>query len=187
MIQRICNFFMSALILALAILAGILILPRVFGYQSLAVLSGSMEPKMKVGSIVLAKETDVKDIAIGDVITYRLSEHTMVTHRVTGIDKEKKEFTTKGDANNSEDVEAVPFRNVVGKVTCCIPMIGYLSIYAKTPLGIAAICGVLAILILLIYLPEIFAEGSEADSPKKKEKVRNKNIVRMETVKENLE
>lgn len=178
---------MSVLILALAVLAGILILPRLLGYQSLAVLSGSMEPKMKTGSIVLAKETDVEDIVIGDVITYRLSERTMVTHRVTKVDKEKEEFTTKGDANNSEDVEPVPFRDVVGKVTCCIPMIGYLSIYAKTPLGIAAICGILAILILLVYLPEIFTESKESDLPKKKERIRNRKLVRMETVKENLE
>lgn len=167
MLRKICEVLTGILMLCLALLAGILIIPRLFGFQSLAVLSGSMEPKIGVGSIVFAKECDESDISIGDVITYRISENTMVTHRVDNIDQGNHLYYTKGDANETADAEPVVFENIVGKVAFSIPYIGYISIYAKTPLGILAICVILVILILLIFLPEVFSQ--EEDKVSKKE------------------
>jgi len=56
MLKKICNLLTMLMLVALAILAALLILPTLLGYKSLAVLSGSMEPKYPVGSIVYAKE-----------------------------------------------------------------------------------------------------------------------------------
>lgn len=156
MLQKICNFFIGIMILILAVLAGILIVPRVLGYTSFAVLSGSMTPEISVGSIVFAKETPFEDFEIGDIVTYKLSDEMMVTHRITEIDNDKQEFGTKGDANDAVDAEPIVFSRVVGKVAFHVPYLGYMTIYIKTPIGIAAICGVLFILILLFFLPEIF-------------------------------
>ena len=163
MLKKICEFLTGIIITCLVILAGVLIIPRVLGFQSLAVLSGSMEPEISVGAIVFAKETDPATITIGDVITYRISDKTMVTHRVEMLDFDNGQLYTKGDANNTRDAAPVAFENIVGKVAFHVPLIGYLTIYAKTPLGVAAICGVLVVLILLTFLPEVFSSDTKKE------------------------
>jgi len=60
----------------------------------------------------------------------------------------------------------VAYSSIVGKVDFHMPYLGYISIYAKTPLGIIAICGILIVMILLIFLPEIF-EDNHPDKIKK--------------------
>lgn len=167
MFRKICGFLTTIIILVLAILAVILIVPRFLGYQTLAVLSGSMEPEIPVGSIVFAKQTDASGLMAGDVVTYRLSGDTMVTHRVVENDPETGQLIMQGDANETVDASPVLYSNVVGKVGLHLPLLGYLSIYIKTPLGIAVICGVLIVLILLTFLPEIL-------TPDEKKKEENK-------------
>ncbi len=156
MLQKICNFLLGILIVLLAVFAGILLIPRAVGYQSLAVLSGSMEPEISVGSIVFTKEADFSSLQTGDIITYRIGEETMVTHRIESIDEVNGQVVTKGDANDTADAEPISYSNIVGKVGFFLPLLGYLTIYIKTPLGIAAVCGLLVILILLLFLPEVF-------------------------------
>lgn len=163
MLKKACNFLTTILILILLVLAIILIAPRLLGYQSLAVLSGSMEPEIPVGSLVFAKETEPSALEVGDVITYKLSGTTLVTHRVIENDTVSGQLITQGDANDVADSNPVEYQNVVGKVTMHLPWLGYLSIYIKTPLGIAGICGFFVILIVLVYLPEIFAPAKKED------------------------
>jgi len=169
MLRKICNFLTTILILVLLVLAIVLIVPRLMGYQSLAVLSGSMEPEISVGSIVFIKETEPADLEVGDVITYRLSGNTLVTHRIVEKDEVVEQFITQGDANDVADSSPVAYQNVVGKVTMHLPFLGYLSIYIKTPLGIAVICGFLVVLILLVFLPEVFS-SDENDGKQKNKK-----------------
>ena len=104
------------------------------------------------------------------MVTYRLSADTMVTHRVVENDTESGCLIMQGDANETPDASPVLYSNVVGKAAWHLPLLGYLSIYIKTPLGIAAICGVLVVLILLTFLPEIFpgAEMENKSSGKRK-------------------
>lgn len=166
MLKKICNLLTMLILVALAILAALLILPTLFGYKSLAVLSGSMEPKYPVGSIVYAKEINPEELKIGDVISYSIGGETLVTHRVINILSEEQQIITKGDANETEDISPVVYSSIVGKVYFYMPYLGYISIYAKTPLGIIAICGILIIMILLIFLPEVF-EGNHSDKTKK--------------------
>lgn len=167
MLRKICNFLTTIVIIVLAVLAAILIVPRLLGYQSLAVLSGSMEPEISVGSIVFAKEADPSLLEVGDVVTYRLSGNTMVTHRVIENDTNAEQLIMQGDANETPDAAPVAYSNVVGKVAMHLPLLGYLSIYIKTPLGIAGICGVLVLLILLTFLPEVFTSEKEKEEESK--------------------
>lgn len=161
------------LVIILAAVAIALIAPRLMGYQSLAVLSGSLEPGIPVGAIVFTKEVDPELLETGDVVTYRLSASTMVTHRVVENDKAEKQLIMQGDANETPDASPVAYSNVVGKVAMHLPYLGYISIYIKTPLGITGICGVLVVIILLTFLPEIFS--SEHDEKEDKKRVtRNK-------------
>ena len=115
MLRKICGFLATILLIILFALAVLLIVPNLLGMKSFAVLSGSMEPKIPVGSIVFVDEVEPATIQTGDIITYNFSGNTMVTHRVVGVDIENQSIITKGDANEVEDGAPVAFAQVVGK------------------------------------------------------------------------
>lgn len=167
MFRKICDILVGILIAALAIIAGLLILPRCFGCQSMAVLSGSMEPEISVGSIVFVKEVEPETLEVGDVITYQIGSGTMVTHRIQEVLADEDAFITKGDANEVEDGAPVIYSSIVGKEVFHIPYLGYVSIYAQTPIGIMAICGLVIVLILLVFLPDVFKKEDETEKKKK--------------------
>ncbi len=161
MLKKICGFLSTILLIVLFALAVLLIGPTLMGMKSMAVLSGSMEPNIPVGSIVYVEDVEPSTLQTGDVITYSISGSTMVTHRVVEVDVENQSIITKGDANEVEDGAPVAFSQVVGKMKMHVPLLGYISIYIRTPLGIAAACGVLIVVVLLTFLPEVFKKEEE--------------------------
>lgn len=163
MLKKICNFFSSLIFIILLLIALVMFVPNILGYKSFAVISGSMEPNIHVGSIVYAKEADFNDLKVDDIISYQLSSDTMVTHRIMSIDNEKQTVVTKGDANDVEDSAPVSKENIIGKVAFSIPLLGYISLNVKTPLGILVICGIVAVLILLNFLPDVFEKEDEKE------------------------
>lgn len=170
MLKKVCGILSSLLLIILALVAAALILPHFFGYQTMAVLSGSMEPNIGVGSIAYVKEAPFDELKVGDVISFHMGSDTVVTHRIKDVDQEKQLITTKGDANEVEDAEPVAASSVIGKVGFHIPLLGYISIYSKTPLGIAGICGIFIVLILLVFLPEIFSKEEKKVTKKETKK-----------------
>ncbi|XBW80435.1 signal peptidase I [Bacillus velezensis] len=73
--------------------------PAIFGYTLKSVLSGSMDPEFKTGSLIAVKKiSDVNDLEKGDVITFTQDDGTAVTHRIIGITKKDGNllFETKG-------------------------------------------------------------------------------------------
>lgn len=170
MLKKICGFLSGIILIVLALLAGVLIIPKVMGYEEMAVLTGSMEPEYPVGSLIYVKEKDPETLQVGDVITYRLSEDTVVTHRIVEIDTEDQTVTTKGDANESNDGQPVAFDSIVGKAEYKIPYLGFISMNIKTPKGIIAICGILVVIILLTFIPEIFSDEEEKKTERKEKK-----------------
>lgn len=86
-----------------------------FGYSMFEVISGSMSPTIMVNDLILVKNT--KNVNENDIITY-YSDGDFITHRVINVFDDF--VVTKGDANNSEDVN-VEKNNIVGKVILCIP------------------------------------------------------------------
>lgn len=160
-VKRICQIINNIIIAVLIILVCIFFVPKILGCENLAVLSGSMEPKISVGSMVIVQDVDPNDLEVGDIITYKISDTTLVTHRIVSIDQDAQEIVTKGDANDVIDGEPVSFSNVVGKLFISIPFLGYISIYMQGKAGIAIICGVVGILILLNYLPDVFIKDEE--------------------------
>lgn len=163
MLKKVCNIFISIILVCLVVLVGLMFVPQFIGYKSFAVVSGSMEPNIKVGSIVYAKNTNFSDLKEGDIISFRLNGNTNATHRIVKVNKEKQQFTTKGDANNSEDANPVNYKDVIGKVTLTIPLLGFISVYIKTPLGIAIGCGILFVLIVLNFLPDILEKDNKKE------------------------
>ena len=170
MLQKVCNFLSTVLLIVLLLVAGVLILPPLAGCKNMAVLSGSMEPGIGVGSMVIAKPVDEVSLAVGDVITYKLTGDTLVTHRIIEADYENKQFITQGDANEVADGAPVAYSQVVGKVLFHVPLLGYVSIYIKTPLGIAGICGALIVIIILSFLPDVLKKEEKKEEAKETEK-----------------
>ena len=108
----------------LIIIYAIVCIPMIFGKHPVVVLSGSMEPTYKVGSVIYYEKVSEKELKEGDVITFNANNNKMVSHRIVNIDNGLIE--TKGDANNVSDVNKIRYENVRGKVgKLSIPYVGY--------------------------------------------------------------
>lgn len=128
--------------------------PLVLGHHPVIVLSGSMEPTYRVGSIIYYKDTPFEQIEVGDPITFHGEDSdVLVTHRVVEKLETEREFGTEGDANGSRDPGTVSYENVVGKATqFCIPYAGYFVNYGKQPAAIAAMAAILLLGMLADHL-----------------------------------
>ncbi|WLR54369.1 signal peptidase I [Mesobacillus subterraneus] len=126
--------------------------PQFLGYQLKTVLSGSMEPTFKTGSIIAVKPVeDPTALKKGDVITYMQQDGNLVTHRVTDVIKQTDQvmYQTKGDNNEDFDSQLVLSQNVVAKYTdVTIPYFGYFIDFAKSSKGIAIMLILPGILLL---------------------------------------
>lgn len=144
---------------ALALIVSALPIPG--NYQFLVVRSGSMEPTIKQGAVVVVKPSEAYQI--GDIITFRGTFRTPkgeiipVSHRVAEIRVDQGEpfYTTKGDANDAADTREVRHREVIGKVRLTIPYIGYGIETARTTYGFLALVIIPALII-------IFDQGKRA-------------------------
>jgi signal peptidase len=112
---------------------------NLLSYNSFVIYSGSMEPTVKVGSLLLTRPVDAEDLQVGDVITYRSpGNHTTLTHRIVSIRQEdgQQVLTTKGDASLKPDPQEVVLRGQVSRMSFDIPYLGYVVDFAKSTLGI---------------------------------------------------
>ena len=101
----------------------IIFIPKLFGYNPLVVISGSMEPTLKVGGLLYYEEIDINDFKEKDILVYELKDH-IISHRV--VEHLDNGFITKGDANNSYDSSIVSDNQVLGRGTnWSIPLLGY--------------------------------------------------------------
>ena len=118
--------FLFVFVLTLFLLITLIMLgTKLFGYQMLSVDSGSMEPNFPEDSLIFVKTVDPSELQADDVITFTVDEKgTLVTHRIVAVLKDERSFITRGDANNTNDPNTVPFGNVVGKAELCLPKAG---------------------------------------------------------------
>ncbi len=161
-LKKIWNIITSILVSLAVLLALLLVGARVVGLQVFTVLSGSMEPTYHTGALIYVKKVDPSTIREGQVITFMLDEDTIATHRVVDIVPDEKDpsvlrFRTKGDANEAEDGTLVHYKNVVGTPVFSIPYLGYVANYIQHPPGMYVAISAGAVLLLLIFLPDVFA------------------------------
>jgi len=143
--------------------AGVLIvssLPITGNIKLLTVISGSMEPTIKLGSVVLIKPE--QDYKIGHIITFGKDTKTEkpTTHRVYDIKVEGGQvvYITRGDANNAPDSKEITNKDILGKVLLVVPYAGYVVDFARKPLGFVVFIIVPAVLIVGDELRKIYAE-----------------------------
>lgn len=126
----------------------------ILGNTVIIVQSGSMQPEIAVGSIIVSTESD--SYQVGDVISFsgRSLTNDFVTHRVTEVLKDENGetlFRTKGDANQIEDAEPISIDNVIGKMTLNIPYAGTIYDFIKSPIG----------LLIVLLIPGIYVFREE--------------------------
>ena len=136
--KKVVKYFGFGLVILLVTAAGLTFLAPRLGWRVDAVMSGSMEPRLKVGGLVITRPIESASIQVGDTITfYSPLKQGMVSHRVIAIESGTLSyFRTKGDANEDPDPFIVPVQNLAGKVCFHIPYLGYVIQFLKTPLGI---------------------------------------------------
>ena len=135
-------------IVAVAVLLIVSIFPITGNYKVLTVLSGSMEPAIHTGSVVVVKPS--ASYKVGDIITFGPNTKTQVptTHRIVEMSAQSGQmvYKTKGDANNGEDTKEVLAKDIIGKVYLSVPYAGYVIDFVRRPIG----------LILVIVLPALY-------------------------------
>ena len=124
-------------------------------YQSFLVRSGSMEPTIMTGDVIVIKT--FPQYQKNDVITYKEGGERIVTHRIIEETKENGQtaFITKGDANRSIDNDTVAPNQIIGKVMLMIPKMGFLVSFSQTPMGFATLIIIPSVLLIIDQLVKV--------------------------------
>lgn len=170
-LKKLSNFVGTVAVVVVVTLALALVGVRLIGLKPFAVLSGSMEPEYQVGSLIYVKSVNYVDLRVGDDITYMLDEDTVVTHRIIEVLVDEEDPTviryfTQGIANDVPDAVSVHYKNIIGKPVFSIPYLGYVSNYIQNPPGMYVAIAAGAILILLVFLPDLFEDDKKKESKK---------------------
>ena len=160
---KIINFFITIVFIVAIILIFSLTLqkiifkddvPSILGYKILQVMSGSMSGEFETeDTIIIRQIKNESEIKIGDIITFKVDENTLVTHRVVEIVKNENdtEYVTKGDANNSVDTQKVKFKDIEGKYLFKTIILGKIIKIIQSPIGINFVL-ILPVLIIAIIV-----------------------------------
>ena len=152
------------------------LLPIPGNIQIKIVKSGSMEPAIATGSVVMVKPQST--YAIGDIITFGEDTRARIptTHRIIAIhnDSGKITFTVKGDANAEEDPASVQMHSVIGRVILSVPYIGYVLDFARQPIGFTLLIGIPA---CIIIFDEALRIWTEVRGMRQKKRPRDNHII----------
>ena len=136
--------------------------PSVFGFKPFIVLSGSMEPEIHKGDMILTKNINPAELKKDDVLAFRDAENTVTTHRIIDIVENDgvKYFITKGDNNSSQDKNLVEYEDVEGIYLFHFPGVGSIMASLSEPT---------TVLILVMGITLIFIIGFSISNKKQKE------------------
>jgi signal peptidase len=146
LVERLASW---AVIGAVASLALAVTLPPLFGYQVLTVLTGSMQPTIGVGAVVVDELISPLDASIGDIVTFSDPDRRgrLITHRLQDVRVRGRRayMVTKGDANDSVERWSVPVDGKVGRVAYQVPKLGYVREWfagrgGRIALAIVVVC-----------------------------------------------
>ena len=156
---------LGTIVLVLLILVCVpLTVPRMLGYNIYTVVSGSMEPAIPVESLVYINHMEPEDVKEKDIIAFygAVDGSSIITHRVVTNSTVMGEFITKGDANEENDMNPIPYSHFIGKVVLSVPKVGGLAqIFTSTTGKIAAACMIALAVVLHIIAAVIGTRGEQ--------------------------
>lgn len=166
--RKIWNIFQSCEALAAVVIALIIVAPMTLGIKPYVVISGSMEPVIHTGAMAFVDtKANAKSLKKGDIVTFKLGENKIVTHRIY---RENSDGTvrTKGDANKTIDLADISRSQIIGKEKYSIPFLGRLVLTLRSRSGIIAVATIVAcnVIISLMIGKE---ESEEKESEKENE------------------
>lgn len=161
--KKIYQIFYYFFIIAVFVI-GALLLTTLFktpgNYQVKIVKSGSMEPAIMTGSIIVIKPSP--EYKVGEIITFGKDDKRNIptSHRInaTRMEQGKMLYTTKGDSNNSPDGKEISQNEIIGKVIFKMPYLGYVLDMARKPIGFIFLVGVPALAIIYDEIIKIVKE-----------------------------
>jgi signal peptidase len=122
----------AALVLTLA-------LPHAFGWRAYTVMSGSMEPAIAVGDVVVNRQVRPRDVRPDRVITFREPRRDrLITHRLLHAEARggTVELVTRGDANSSAERFTVSADGSLGEAVYRLPRLGHVLVLLRTFPGV---------------------------------------------------
>lgn len=136
--------------------------PSVFGIKPFIVLSGSMESEIHKGDLIFTRQVDPATLGIDDVIAFRDAEGTVTTHRIIDMVEENGQvfFITKGDNNNTQDLNLVAFDDVEGEYIGRLPGLGSMMDGLSNPT---------TLVIVILGITVIFVIGFSISNKKDRE------------------
>lgn len=144
--RQIANGIGWAIVVAGAFLALVIAGPLALGDHPHTDLSGSMEPAISAGDVVIDEQIKPWEAQVGDIVTFRdpQDQKKLLTHRVVSIRRVDSHmfFVTKGDANNTREHWRVPASGQIGRVVYTVPWVGHIAVFAHTKLGWALLVGI---------------------------------------------
>jgi len=156
-IRRFGGTVVGALVAGVVLLAStVTVIPAIAGATPLTVLSGSMEPALPVGSIVVVQPEPVSSIRAGDIISFLDHDPVtrVVTHRVIDVldSPDGPLFVTRGDGNEEPDAGLTRAADVRGVVWYHVPLVGVIREALVGPIGMLYLAGALLVLVAAHFL-----------------------------------
>lgn len=163
-VRRLADLLVWTIVIAGALLALVIAGPLALGDHPHTDLSGSMEPTIAPGDVVIDEEIAPTAAEVGDIVTFRdpQQQSKLLTHRVVSIKRQgpRLAFVTQGDANNTQEHWRVPADGQIGRVIYTVPWVGHVAVLARTKLGWMLAVGVPLLLILAEELVRIWRPRS---------------------------
>ena len=145
-------------------LALLVLAPRIAGWRTLTVVSGSMAPTIDAGDVVVARPVAPLSARPGDVITFvdPARRDRLVTHRIMRVTPvgSQVEFVTRGDANTASERWSVGASGTIGRVEYRVPFVGRAFSFASTATGRLALIAVPALVWGVLSLRAIWREAT---------------------------
>lgn len=144
--------------------------PYVLGGRSFTVMSGSMEPAIATGDVVVDETISPRAAKPGDVVTFPAPDGSkrLITHRLRTISEDRGQVRaeTKGDANNTVEHWQVPADGHIGRVVYRVPKVGYALAAVISPGGRVVLLVVVIVALAGLALERIWrAPGQEPEQP----------------------
>lgn len=164
-VKRISYWTGFGFLLAVLVFVLFPLLPIENNYSLKMVLSGSMEPAIKTGGVVMIKPAS--NYEVGDIVTYQYGRkaRNLTTHRIIG--QKDNEFITKGDNNNAADINPIKKEQILGKVVLAVPYAGYIANFTRSKFGLILLIFIPALLIIGDEMRKIFQEAQKMQQKKK--------------------